>query len=306
MHPRGASPLPNGISRALIIFLHDRADILPTQLASLDNEDLSGWSIHLFIDAPRSEGHRDLNDRVRSVAADFAKKVGATLHNRERNLGLIGNITTGIDQLVAAGYESFLVLEDDIVLQRGALRYFGDALKRYKNDAEIGSISGFCYPLLYRRGLFKFKLHRFCSWGWAGWAHKWPGRDYFLQNNVDVKAKLLSPLGGIDMPIMLRKQLTDRSFNSWAVLFQCYLLKRKLKTIYLSQSVVRNLGWSDGVHGRVNGFSHEGRILEKYDVILQELPEKGATFSVHLYLVRFYALQYFRRLRAKLGRGCRE
>ena len=65
---------------------------------------------------------------------------------RAKNYGLAKNLTQGISE-VLSHYDAIIVVEDDIVVGRYFLRFLNDALACYRGHPQVGSISGYAYPV---------------------------------------------------------------------------------------------------------------------------------------------------------------
>lgn len=85
------------------------------------------------------------------------------------NIGLNRNITEGITEIFNKGYDAVIVLEDDILLEEGALEYLQTRLRMLKNDDRFGSVS------LQKGKAFN---ERFYCWGWGTWKHVWEQIDF--------------------------------------------------------------------------------------------------------------------------------
>lgn len=89
--------------------------------------------------------------------------------------------TKNIHQALKAGFDQddfVILIEDDILLSKDALRYFEHCNTNYKNDANVFTVCG------YTKNIPKEKSHHvikkvpwFTPWGWATWTNRWEEID---------------------------------------------------------------------------------------------------------------------------------
>jgi len=88
---------------------------------------------------------------------------------RDRRYGLNDNITCGISEVFAKGYDAVIVLEDDIVVSEDAFYFLILNLILLKDDKNCGSIS-------LDKDLEFNPVFR--CWGWATWRNRWERHTY--------------------------------------------------------------------------------------------------------------------------------
>lgn len=135
----------------------------------------------LFIisDAPSIVEHKAEVELVR----DYAKRItgfrNVHLIFREYNLGSQASGYDGICQALEEN-DTFIFLEDDIIVSESFLLYMNDGLRFYKNDPRVYSICGFClpfvFPLDYKNDIWFSPMNS--PWGYATWKDKWKNVDY--------------------------------------------------------------------------------------------------------------------------------
>ncbi len=137
------------------------------------------------------EGHRKISDYLKTL--DGFKKL--IVVKRKENLGAIENIKS-ILSYVCKNYETFIFTEDDNIFAECFLEYANKGLELFKDDLSIESVSGYSYPVPYKKNEFNVaKIQRYFSdWGFATWKNRYLEakntltNDFFIQLFKDQKA----------------------------------------------------------------------------------------------------------------------
>ena len=167
----------------IIISVYDRLDHLKKCIESLQKNELACYSeLYVISDAAYKEEHIPLIDAVRAYINGITgfKKVYPVF--RERNMGGNQSIRLAYQNILQI-YDSFISLEDDIVVSSDFLQYMNTALEFYKNDERIFSICGFKAPFLlpkdYKGDVYFYPCNS--PWGIATWKDRWESvnHDYF-------------------------------------------------------------------------------------------------------------------------------
>jgi hypothetical protein len=233
---------------------YSRIDHLKKTIKSLQKNTLAHQSeLYIFSDAPKKGDEKlvgYVRDYIRTI--DGFKKV----HIVERKTNdRIKNNRGGIKQLLAE-YGKIIWLEDDNITAPGFLTFMNDALKFYKDDKKILSISGYCPPINIPQNYEKdiFLLQRFSGWGLATWKDKFDpfkfelsnhGIDKFLNNKNEIKR---FNQNGEDMFRMLIKEYNNE-FDALDVKIMFYQFQCNKFTIYPIKSLVQNIGHDgSGLH----------------------------------------------------------
>ncbi|MGR4862530.1 hypothetical protein [Caulobacter sp. LARHSG274] len=163
---------------AIAIFAYNRPESLRRLLGSLER--CSGFSdarVTIFIDGPRAERDVAAVSQTKAVAESVARdhwEIRASTANK----GLRRSIYDGVSD-VCSRHGHATILEDDLVLSTGALNYFGEALRRYRDEDRVRSVCGYTYehPKLGQdnRAFFLPFAH---PWGWATWDRAWAQYAY--------------------------------------------------------------------------------------------------------------------------------
>lgn len=228
----------------IIIFGFNRPDAFSRLVASLkSNPGFEEHPIYVFIDGPRDGQEKAKVEEVSAIANELTKNVTVS----EENKGLGNSIINGVSKVIAE-YGKAIVLEDDLVLMPGFLRYMEDALALYADDKRVFSICGYGLkvkrPANYAGDVYL--CNRSSSWGWATWADRWQSVDWSVADWTDFASSRQSRKefnrGGSDMSDMLRDYMEGRN-KSWAIRF-CYSQFRQGKySVHPFSSLVANEGF---------------------------------------------------------------
>jgi hypothetical protein len=226
---------------AIVIFAYNRPEKTSQLLKSLfAQKGIQNHSVYMFLDGPKNSADKEAQIKIRRTCNEYAIDILI----REFNMGLKKNIISGLN-FIAKSHASFVVLEDDLILDPNFLDYHSNMLIRFEDDDRIFSISGFSpYLKNVKDGIYLNK--RFSSWGWSTWSSKWNKVD-FLPNyspwNILLRLRFLYSVGS-DVDKMLLNSLTNLN-NSWAILVTYHLFRNKLYSIAPRYSLVENIGFDE-------------------------------------------------------------
>ena len=172
-----------------------------------------------------------------------------TIVERDKNIYLEANITTGIQQIFEH-YDRVIVLEDDICTSPYYLEYMNSAFEMYKDVPKIMHVSGFTNLSLSDRECY-FTPHM-SGWGWGTWRDRWQkhfvhygSREQALEgmNQADMDAM---QYGGV-FPCL--KSL-DKSPIPWDICWEIAIYKAGGLCLTPGRTLVRNVGLKNGTHFR--------------------------------------------------------
>ena len=99
------------------------------------------------------------------------------------NLGCKRRVASGLDWVFGL-VEEAIILEDDCLPNQSFFLFCQEMLEKYRNDAEVGMISGANFQKGERRGDGDYYFSKYMHiWGWATWSDRW--RDVY---DVDMQA----------------------------------------------------------------------------------------------------------------------
>jgi hypothetical protein len=228
----------------IALFAFNRPAHTRQALDALARNPLAGESdLHVFVDGPRGAHESALVDEVAGIGAGATGFKSVQLHRSASNRGLFGAITSGVSQVLERR-PAVIVVEDDIVACPSFLRYMNDALERYREVAQVGSIHAYAPPVA-ALPEFYFLPGGDC-WGWATWADRWrlfePDAASLVRRIVQSgRLRAFCSVQGYRSLLMLCQRALGRN-GSWALPWHASLFLAGRLTLHPGVSFVANIG----------------------------------------------------------------
>ncbi|MCX8125315.1 MAG: hypothetical protein N3F66_14295 [Spirochaetes bacterium] len=227
----------------IILFAYARPDHLRRTLACLRENRVP--FIYVFSDGPATLDKEPLVGQVREIlrSIDWCEVV---LCERETNFGLGRSILTGINEVLQQ-HEMCIIFEDDLICVPGTYEYLVAALRHYKDDPRVMSVTGWTHPLVTPPdvGDQPYFDGRAECWVWGTWRRAWQGmlehdaRSLMLsceKEGIDPKKY------GTDLPRMADKELQR---NIWAVRWLYHHILHGGLCLRPPWSMVEHIGFGD-------------------------------------------------------------
>jgi hypothetical protein len=178
--------------------------------------------------------------------------------NRERNYGVDKNIIEGIRYLTN-NYQSFIIVEDDLIVSEHFLYFLNSALKFYNDNNKIITISAFNYVSIPKNYKWDcFFTGRTNPWGWASWSNRFKNIDWDISdhesfiNNKSIQRKF--NFWGSDRSRMLKKTLSGK-IRAWDIRLEYHVFKNNLLTAYSTKNLVFNNGFNCNEATNTTGYN---------------------------------------------------
>jgi len=244
----------------IILFTYKRLDTLKSCVASLQKCPESSLS-DLIIVSDYAAKETDI-EKVMAVLQFLPTITGfktIEIIERTQNLGVDYNIIEGI-KLMASRFDQFIVVEDDLVVQKGFLNFLNSALDFYANNTEVLSVTGFTFldkiPNDYTYDGYFAK--RTCPWGWATWANKIKNVDWEIQDKETFLQSAQMQRGfnewGSDRSRMLINTLQGK-VRAWDIRLDYQQFKDGTCTLYPEVSLVDNIGFGSADASNTFGYN---------------------------------------------------
>jgi acetyltransferase-like isoleucine patch superfamily enzyme/GT2 family glycosyltransferase len=233
--------------------VYDRPDHTEQALRALSEADLASEStLCIYADGPRPGESSDCVERIRKVRDIIRKEKWCRevrIVELDCNKGLAESIVGGVTETVNK-HGRAIVLEDDIIVSRGLLKYLNDALEMYADDPEVMHISGCMYDAHFDSVQDTFFLKVMSCQGWATWKEAWA---HYNNNALDHLAYFQPSAQrsydfDIDGEAYFMDQLrmnVDGRLSTWAVLWYASWLRAGGYSLFPRRSLVRNIGFDD-------------------------------------------------------------
>ncbi|WP_051937771.1 glycosyltransferase [Ferriphaselus sp. R-1] len=246
----------------IVVFAYRRPDHLRNTLESLKQcEGFSDSPVIVYCDGPRNAAEVSLVEATRKVAKELLGD-GAEYHFSEENRGLSRSVITGVSETLER-FGRAVVVEDDLELNPGFLRYMNEALDRYADEEQVFQISGYMFDVPEFSKVQQAMFMPFTvSWGWGTWKRAW---DHFDSNATGWEAvrtdavlrKRFNLEGVYDYATMLIRQMEGLR-DSWAIRWYWAVFRENGLVLFPPVTLVSNKGFDgSGSHGRgwFRGFS---------------------------------------------------
>lgn len=249
----------------IVLFAYNRPSHTRKTLDALaQNTEASESILYIYCDGIKKEtDHKSQEavNKVRVIADTESRFKEVVVIKRAQNFGLARNIKEGVSAVVNQ-YGNVIVLEDDIVVSSGFLKYMNDALSFYKNDTEVMHISGYMYPHEKKLPETFFYNVTLC-WGWATWKDSWShfnGNAIALWHTINTRGLFqnLDAFGEDYLSRQLASNITG-DLDTWFVKWHSSVLLSGGITLFPCTSLVNNIGFDNsGVHnGNNDEFDHK-------------------------------------------------
>jgi hypothetical protein len=241
----------------VVLFVYNRPVHTRKTLESLSKNLLADQSkLFIYSDGPHENSTEEERLRITEVRKVIAEKkwcAEVEIIERNKNFGLAKSVISGVTEIINR-FGKIIVLEDDLVLSRGFLKYMNESLLVYENDERVMHVSGYMFPVKTKLPETFFSSET-TSWGWATWSRAWK----FLEPDAKLLAEKINKAqrkdefdlqGNYNYYDMLVNQAGNKN-DSWAVRWYASVFLNKGLVQTPGISLVRNIGNdSSGIHCR--------------------------------------------------------
>lgn len=161
----------------IIITVYDRYHHIKQCLESLESAHGSEkYQIIVGSDAPSKDEHDEKINFLRSYLlkkekSNRFKKITVLYH--EKNVGANENMELCHLFAKSHNHQSFIFMEDDIIVGNYFLDFITDGLEAFRDDEEVITIHGYLDQSLNVNHLKPFLYNRSNAYGFASWYEKW-------------------------------------------------------------------------------------------------------------------------------------
>lgn len=206
--------------------------------------------LYIFSDGARS-GDEGIVNEVRALVKKTEGFKSVTVVERPTNYGLAKSVISGVTQLNKE-YGHVIVFEDDVVSSPYTLKYFNEALNKYKDTPKVMHIGAFMYAIDTKSLPETFFIRHISSQCWATWDRAW---QYFesdidkIIQQFDEEKKFAFELDGAMNFWKHVMEFKHGKNNSWAIRWYASVFLKGGLGLQTSVSMVDNIGHDgSGVH----------------------------------------------------------
>jgi hypothetical protein len=285
----------------VVIFTYNRLDHFRQTIEYLvNNKEARDSELFVFSDGAKSKKDHEIVEKIRRFASEITGFKQVTVISSEHNQGLKTSVRNGISHVLSKHGE-VVVVEDDICTNANFLHFHNAALKKYKDNQQVWSISAYVIPgvgadIYAKTGHEYFLAPRASSWGWSTWKDRWEKTIWdekelfsYLQSGHHYQAYYKT--GGDKIRMLL--DCFEKKNNSWAIIWDFNHFMLGTQCLYPGKSFVSNIGLDyTGVHSKPkDAYAVE---LSDWPFEEQSLPAVPASPE--------YALEKFARINRKFYR----
>ena len=234
----------------IALFVYNRPEKAKRCIESLKNcEGFMQSKIIVFADGPKNLKDKNNTDSTRAVVEDLLINTNSVFHFKKNNFGLANSLYRGVSKVLQK-HEKIIVVEDDLIFNKGFLTFMNRSLNKYKDFKDVFQISGHVYgnnEMKYlNSGFFSTNTN---SWGWATWRRAWKHFDEKTFNSNPI-LKLSDVYSfNIKNNYNYNKILEYQSrgkVDSWAIKWYYIVFMNSGKVFYPNVSLVKNCGFDGG------------------------------------------------------------
>lgn len=245
----------------VVLFTYKRPIHTKMVLDALSNCDwIQETDVIIYADGLKqtaTQKDKELIHETRQVILNYKEKhnfKNLEVHFSEENRGIAYSVKKGGAKELEK-YGKIIIMEDDIVPQKGFVKYMNEALDKYEHEEKVWGISAYSFPLdnekLVQEETYFLPVN--CSWGWATWKSRWDKVDYdinsifekFAQNGITRQDYNFGSCQYYEILEVLR----DKKSDVWDALFHASMFLEKGMFLYPNPSLAKNIGFDNtGTH----------------------------------------------------------
>lgn len=226
----------------VVVFAYRRPDLLGQVLGALQGERIP--LLIVYCDGARGDDDAgevlEVRRLVRSI--DWCPTV---VHESPANRGLGTSVRRGV-AAVLADFDAAIFFEDDLVCVPGTYAYLCAALRAYRDDLRVMSVTAWTHPAIRPEelGTHPYFDGKAECWAWGTWARSWRGMEASALDIMTACAaqKIDLQKYGTDMPKMAAEAARR---NLWAIGWWYHHLRHGGLCLRPPWSLVEHLGWDE-------------------------------------------------------------
>lgn len=230
----------------ITLFVYNRPQHTRQTIESLQKNMLARQSeLFIYSDGSRNEEDKKKVSEIRNYIHTIGGFKKITIRESRTNSGLADSIISGVTEIVNK-YGNIIVLEDDLILSKGFLKFLNESLMLFGNDRRVGMISGYVFPLE-RYPIKPFFLKGGNCWGWGTWKRSWDlfeNDPHIILSDIK-KNKSFSEFDfdGNAGYIDALKKIDKGAKRTWAILWYGTQFINNLSAYHPNNSLVQNIGF---------------------------------------------------------------
>ena len=245
----GEAVVPNALAPVVVFAFRRPLETLQTLWSLGRCPEARDSHVYIYCDGSRGYDDEAGVRQTREVVAGQRWFANATIIERETNWGLARSVVDGVTA-ACSRHGRVIVVEDDLLVSSGFLRYMNHALGLFQEDARVMQVSGHSFPLegghLRRSPGLARLLPVSTTWGWATWSRAWRAYQAVPENLHLLDDERVSHAFDLDGAYgytgMLRSAVSGR-IDSWGIRWWWSVFQRGGLVVFPFPTLVRNIGY---------------------------------------------------------------
>jgi hypothetical protein len=196
---------------------------------------------------------------------------------QDRNMGMEENYYSSVD-LVFREFESIIVMEDDVVVGKGFLRFINEGLVKYRDEPRVISICGYMMPGGEGVEAGPYFLNEKTPYGEGLWRHKESvamsfqtpalAQEFMTNWRLFKAMEMQSPDNVRALPVIARGEVVAYDIQS-----MLGMIKHDLLALFPPCTLTKSLGHDgSGLHAAVNDHLQSQEVFDGDVLIPEALP----------------------------------
>ncbi len=250
----------------IVLFCYRRLDTLKQTIRALKKNELASDSIlYIFSDGYKNDTDRKDVLKVRKYIKSINGFKDVIINESSENKGIEVSTITAITEIINK-YNKVISIEDDIVTSKYFLKYMNEALELYKNDTDVGCISGYTFPIKTDKQTFFIKGS--ANWGWATWKRSW---DLYNNDSLTLYKRIHEQGLSYDFNYYNSYLYTDmlKYEKTWDINWYASNYLNNKYCLFFKESLVKNIGFDTkgATHCKGKNTKYNTKIYNKYTTI---------------------------------------
>jgi len=265
----------------IVLFVYNRPAHTLQTLESLYSCQLANQSkLYIYCDGAAVNSSSELVEKVKNTREILKQKkwcAEVEIIERGSNYGLAKSVISGVTEIIHK-HGKVIVLEDDLVLSAGFLKYMNESLNLYQDSEEVMHVSGYMFPVDSTSLPETFFYKSTTCWGWSTWKRAWdkfePDAKKLVLNEKINRDKYKYDIDGSYENLDMLKRQVSGQIDSWAILWYSSLFINDGLALHPKKSLVENIGHDgSGVHSDYSTRFSVERKADFIEVTKQKIQE---------------------------------
>ncbi len=277
----------------IVFFAYNRPYHTRQVLESLHRNKYADESVlYIYVDGPAPDASEETLAAIAAVKKIVHEKkwcLEVIIIEAELNKGLVSSTIEGVTKMVNE-FGKVIVMEDDVLVSPGFLRYMNDALDFYENNPKVMHISAFARPDIAVADVKEstYFFYHTTTWGWGTWKRAW---DKFTPDAMAVReaVKKKGNINKLNMDGTFEffwglYAVAKSGMNSWNTIWHSIVFLNDGLVLYPKKSLASNIGHD----GSGTNCATDERFVIQDEALATEIPVTTIPLEEHAAVRKHY------------------